>query len=88
MKELIEKFITENNLDLSETGSALNSTCCILSGYALHIGISRLAEFISFFVENSSHDFDEELARVFNYAKSKNYEKFWLSEEAKKQYIF
>lgn len=88
MKELIEKFIIENNLDLSETGSALNSTCCIIAGYALHIGITRSSDIVSVFVETSSHDFDEELTRVFDYAQKNNYKKFWLTEEAKKQYKF
>ena len=88
MKELLEKFIKENKLDMDECGSALNSTCCIIAGYALHIGITELEELINIFVDTSSINFNEELTRVFLFAKKNNYGKWWESEEAIKQYIF
>lgn len=88
MKKLIEKFIEENKLDLSETGSALNSTCCIIAGYALYIGIDHAHTLCSILLEKLDSDTDTELERVFNYAKSKNYGEWWKSEEAKKQYKF
>lgn len=88
MKGIIEKFVIDNKLDLTTDGSALNSTCCIISGYALHIGITEINILINIFVDYTSNDFDEELTRVFLFAKKNNYGKWWESEEAIKQYIF
>lgn len=88
MKELIEKFITENNLDLSTDASAFNSTCCILSGYALYIGIDDADILSSILIDKLDSNRYMELERVFNYAQRNNYEKFWITEEAHKQYKF
>ena len=88
MKEIIEKFIKENKLDLNDTGSALNSTCCIISGYALHIGIIDVDILCNMFVDKLNADQNLELEKVFNYAKKHQYEDFWKTEQAEKQYIF
>jgi hypothetical protein len=87
MKEKIEQFIKDNNLDLSVTGSALNSVCTILSGYALYLKL-ELVDFSNIIEEiNSSFNFAE-LERVFLYAEANHYEKFWMTAKAKKMYKF
>ncbi len=83
MEKIIEKFIKDNNLDFSETGSGLNSACTILSGYALYIGAEEAGAIKKVLPEASHKEFD----RVFEYANYNNYGDYWTSEEAKKMYV-
>lgn len=82
----IKKFIKDNKLDFSKEGSALNSNCTILAGYALHLGLQL-------------HDVDpgediipddawDEFERVFGYAEDNDYGAYWTSKDAKERYIF
>lgn len=85
----IRQFIIDNKLSLIGTGSSLNSVCCILSGYALHIGITEDLELNNILAEiNPNDDLWKEIVKVFGFAKKNNYGEFWKSEEAKKMYKF
>lgn len=88
MEQQIKDFIENNNLTF-EPGRR-NSDSCILSGYALHLGMknaNKLESLIEKYCENSE-DFQEEFNRVYNYASQNNYGKFWTTEEARKEYKF
>jgi hypothetical protein len=82
----IEKFIKENNLDFTGSGSDLNSNCCVISGYALYLELS-FNELRGQMEGMASENWDE-LRRVFDYAEGANYGEFWTKEEAKSQYVF
>ena len=85
----IQKFIEENGLDFSGSGSDLNSNCVTLSGYALHRGLSFEDLKILMTPEQRSNlDAITELERVFNFAESHNYGEWWKSDEAKAEYKF
>ena len=69
---MIKKFIEDNNLDFTGSGSELNGNCVILAGYALHKGLiwEDLEDIINTeFSSEASHEFD----RVFTFAENKNY---------------
>lgn len=88
MKE-IEKFIKENKLDFTDTGSSLNGNCVVLAGYALHLNINVFGFLLdALTVTVLSPEAEEELERVFDYAYINSYENFWKTEEAKKLYKF
>lgn len=91
IKELIvkaEKFIKDNKLDFSSTGSELNGNCVILAGFICYI-IDNMGEGNDIIVNLPlTSEASDELQRVFNYAWYSNYEKYWETEEAKVQYIF
>lgn len=91
-KEKFLDFIRENNINIKSEGSALNSACCILAGFALHIGIddSEVYEILnnSDRLEISTSEFDEEFGRVYEYAAGANYGAFWNTPEARKMYKF
>jgi len=91
--EKIVKFIKENKLDLTAgAGSDLNSACVILAGYALHLGIVDELT-LNKYVEESlgggtPYTYDEEIHKVFEFAKNNNYGGWWAFAEAKKMYKF
>ena len=94
MKEKIKNFIEKNFKDVefnSSTRSELNGVITVLSGYALFIGASKNdIEEAVFSIEDSdlTYEFENELDRVFEFAKTYQYGKWWNSEEAKKEYKF
>jgi hypothetical protein len=90
----IQQFIVDNNIDLSGTGSELNGNCVILAGFALHLNgdsndfyhvVRDIDEGNKFTLSLTA---SRELERVFDYAYSNNYYKFWDTPEAKEQYVF
>jgi hypothetical protein len=85
----IQKFIRANTLDFSGSGSDLNSNCCTLSGYALHLGLS-LDELVDRMTDEQMDHTDslDELVRVFKFAESHGYGEWWKTEEAELQYEF
>jgi len=87
MKEKIEKFIKDNSLDLSVTGSAFNSVCTILCGYGLYLKLNliELGDIISDI--EPTYDYVE-FDRVYHFAERNHYEKFWMTAKAKKMYKF
>lgn len=90
----IEKFIKDNNLDFTGSGSDLNGQCVILAGYACYLEIPDIESLIK-----ELDDFDPksllftieangELNRVFKYALNNNYGDYWKTETAKETYKF
>jgi hypothetical protein len=92
--EKIEKFIENNSLDFSGTGSDLNGNCVILAGYACYIGVNNTREFEDildiFDLRGDIIDSDawDKLKDVFNYAHDNNYGEWWTKESAKTMYKF
>ena len=84
----IIKFIEDNNLDFSSTGSGLNSNCVILAGYSLHLELDWFELCDELAEMTLSNDAWEELERVQEYAYVNSYENFWTTKEAKKMYKF
>ena len=85
----IEKFIKENGLSFTGTGSQLNGNCVIICGYALHLKIN-IFDFLvtSFTTTKLSPTAEQELERVYDYAYKNGYEKYWKTEDAKLNYKF
>lgn len=86
----LEQFILDNNLQFDGEGSDLNSDCCIISGYALHIGADEndIEQAIDNVREDAVGNYEEELERVFDFAKASNYGSWWKRTEAKEKYKF
>lgn len=88
MENTIRAFIKDNNLSLTETNSALNSTFTILCGYACHLDIEEdlLVEIIDK-IKPLSRDEEKQLRKVYYYASKNSYKDFW-KEEAKSIYQY
>ncbi|MCK9429280.1 MAG: hypothetical protein M0R17_04700 [Candidatus Omnitrophica bacterium] len=86
---LIEKFINDNKLDFTGSGSDLNGNCVILAGYACYLGLSwdQLNDLMQISAYTSSSS-ESELERVFKYAEENNYGEYWKTPTAKKTYVF
>lgn len=90
----IQKFIKDNGLSLEGSGSDLNSTCCIIAGYALYANGDNndydkvLEDIEEDGLYNLTGEVSEELERVFDFAYGSNYRAWWESKEAAKTYIF
>ena len=90
----IQQFIIDNKIDLSGTGSELNGNCVILAGLALHLNgdANDFPQVVKDIEEDGKFTLNStaagELERVFDYAYSNNYYKFWDKPEAKEQYVF
>lgn len=87
--EKLQKFIEDNKLDFTASGSSLNSAFTTLSGYSLFINTSE--DEIRDVLENTGELTSMELKefdRVYNYSKKNNYGEWWKKEEAKKMYKF
>lgn len=83
-KEKLQKFVTDNNLDFPTGGRNINIV--VLCGYALYIGAD---------IEDCKNAIPEgelepevaiELERIFEYAKFKNYGKWWESQTNRSEY--
>lgn len=90
----VKKFIEDNKLDFSGSGSELNGNCTTLAGFICYV-LDEEPDFNSnadghniIYELDFSVDADDELRRVFDYAYSSYYEKFWKTPAAKKEYIF
>ena len=80
-------FINENSISF-EPGSR-NSSIVTLIGYAQHLGLSQSAleeELADQIAEDSF--IQEEIDRLWDYCKVKNYKNYWSSKEAGEQYTF
>jgi hypothetical protein len=88
------KFIKDNEIDLSGSGSDLNSACTILAGFICHVimsdaggvDVDRGLTIINELRLSTSAQI--ELTRVYEYAWHNNYEEFWDTEQAKEEYVF
>jgi hypothetical protein len=83
----IQKFIKDNGLDFTGSGSDLNSNFCILSGYALYLGLT-LKELKDEMNTEILDDAEQELERVFNFAENHDYGAWWKTYDAGLQYKF
>ena len=90
--EIVKKFIEDNKLDLSGSGSELNGNCVILAGFICYVIESdglRWEEENELISElDLNFDAEVELTRVFKFARVNSYEKFWKTAAAKAQYTF
>lgn len=90
MEEKLKQFIKDNNLEFTEGRRNFDSV--VLSGYALYLDANseQLKNAIEIVLGEEIWDdnLEDELDRVFDYAKSNNYGKWWEKEEAKKMYKF
>jgi hypothetical protein len=83
----IRQFINDNNISFTE--GSRNTSCTIIIGYALHLGLSQTDLEAELQPEIKEDGFiQDELDRLFLYCLSNNYGKFWSSKAAKKQYKF
>ncbi len=83
----IREFIKENSLSFVE--GSRNTSCVIIIGYALHLGLTQTELEAELQPEIKEDGFIlDELNRLFAYCLKNNYGKFWSSKEAKKQYKF
>lgn len=92
--KIVKKFIEDNKLDFSGRGSELNGNCTTLAGFICYV-LDEDPDFNSYGDGESiidelgiSSEAEEELRRVFDYAYTNCYEKFWETPAAKKEYIF
>lgn len=81
----LEKFIKDNKLEFNG-GSGGDSNILALTGYACHI--EATLEDCHKAVNTKDTTINDEIERVYNYAFIHNYKKFWVTEDAKKQYKF
>lgn len=90
----IQKFIQDNNLSLDGSGSGLNSTCCIIAGYALYESGDTndyeklLKDIVEDEVYTLTPEVEKELERVYDFAYRSNYYSWWETLEAQNKYIF
>ena len=84
---LIEKFIRDNKLDFTGSGSGLNGNCVILAGYACYLGLSytSLNDLLPSGYPTSAY---LELEKLLQYAYDHDYGAFWITPEAKLTYVF
>lgn len=94
MKSKIKQFIDENGLNFVGQGSELNSDCTVISGYADYVGASE--DDVIDAIKESLADVDvtlkpkvkKDLSKVFKFARTYSYGKWWNTAEAKGQYTF
>lgn len=86
---MIKKFIEDNGLDFTGSGSELNGNCVILAGFALYKGLDadKFNEEINEYIPLTA-EVEDELNRAFDFAIKKNYGKAWETEAYKKKYIY
>lgn len=83
----IKEFIKNNNLSLEEGNR--NSSLVVIIGFSQHLGLTRNDLENELMVEINEDSFiSEEIARLFDYCKTKKYKNYWLSPEAKSKYKF
>jgi len=82
--QTLKQFIKNNGLTFTGEGSALNSDCTILAGYALYIG----ADVDDCIIAIPTSDCGDEMHRVFDYASDNNYGVYWKSELAQSSYKY
>ena len=97
--EKLMKFIVDNKLNFDDTDSGLNSTCCILCGYALHVNelagariddtdIINAVDKSFIKIPTTRNYYVDELTRVYEFAEFNSYGKWWKTDDAKEQYKF
>ena len=89
----LKKFIVDNGLTFTGTGSGLNGNCTIISGYTDFLG-GFTAEDIIKAVQAATGGSEVsapaalEIKRVYDFAFTYNYGNWWKLPEAKRLYKF
>ena len=90
-QQQLENFIKNNNLNFEDTGSALNSNCTILAGYACYIQVTDFNILKTALLNTQpsilEHEVFPSLLGTFNFALENNYGKWWENPENFKKYI-
>jgi hypothetical protein len=83
----LRKFINENNLSFDE--GSRNSTIVVLIGFSQHLGLS-LTDVETELQSEIDDDYfiQEEIDRLWDYCKNRNYKNYWSTPEAKNKYKF
>jgi hypothetical protein len=83
----LRKFIDENNLYFDE--GSRNSTIVVLIGFSQHLRLS-LTDVETELQSEIDDDYfiQEELDRLWDYCKNRNYKNYWSTPEAKNKYKF
>lgn len=83
----IKNFITENNITFQE--GERNSSIVTLIGFAQFKGLD-IEDLENALEEEIKQDsfLSDEIDRLWDYCKAKNYKDFWVKEQAKLQYTF
>ncbi len=83
----IREFIDNNKLSFEEGNR--NTTVVVLIGYAQHLGLTE-EELDEELDKEYKEDWfiAEEVARLFDYCKNRNYKHFWSTPKAKELYKF
>ncbi len=84
---MIKKFIQENNTSFNE--GERNSSVTILIGFSQFKGLSK-QDLIDELRDEITKDVFilNEIERLFDYCKAKNYKSYWKKKEAKSLYKF
>jgi len=85
MIEQLKKFIKDNNLKFKE-GSAGDINILAICGYSVYMKASLEDCLKAVSTKNSK--IEAEINRVYNYANSNNYGKWWETSSAKSSYKF
>ena len=85
MVEQLKNFIKDNNLKFTE-GSGGDINILGICGYSVYKEAS-LEECLKA-INTTNEKIKAEVTRVYNYAKTNNYGKWWKTENAKKSYKF
>lgn len=83
----IKNFITENKITFQE--GERNASIVTLIGFTQFKGLD-IEDLEDALEEEITQDsfLSEEIDRLWDYCKAKNYKDFWVKEEAKLQYTF
>jgi hypothetical protein len=89
MKKVLIQFIKDNKLTFKGSGSALNSDCVILCGFALYIGANKSTCMDSIPTkEINVAEVHTEIERVYEYAERNNYGDYWKNGVAKASFKY
>lgn len=83
----IQEFIKNNNLSFEEGNR--NTTIVVIIGYSQHLELTmqQLEEQLKSEIEDDSF-VSEEISRLWDYCKTRNYKNFWTTDKAKELYKF
>ena len=90
MENIVKKFIQDNGLDFTGSGSELNGNCLILAGWACYKGFTpqELETQFNEAIPDRSTESLIELLKVFEFAQKKDYGKVWETEHFKLTYKY
>ena len=83
---VIRKFIEENKISFAE--GQRNSSIVTLIGYSLYLGMNQ-EDLENELLEEAKQDvfIENEIERLWNFCKNKNYGNWWENEKNRKTFI-